>query len=74
MPVDDPLLLMCRFMDTRDVLVVHPTSDGTSVDLVEDASNQRLEQWFAQHGNHRIIVATGFIAKNTQVQLHISTS
>jgi len=52
-------------MDTRDVLVVHPTSDGASVDLIEDASNERLDRWFATHGNHRIVVATGFIAKNT---------
>jgi aspartokinase/homoserine dehydrogenase 1 len=54
-------------MDTRDVLVVAPTSDGTSVDLVEEASNARLDDWFSRNGNHRIVVATGFIAKNTQV-------
>jgi hypothetical protein len=48
------------------VLVVSPTSDGTSVDLREDDSNARLEAWFKAHGNHSIIVATGFIAKNTK--------
>ncbi|KAJ9533496.1 hypothetical protein QJQ45_026558 [Haematococcus lacustris] len=57
-----------QFMDTRDVLVVSPTSDGTGVDLMEEDSNQRLDIWFARHGQHRIIVATGFIAKNKQGQ------
>lgn len=54
------------FMDTRDVLVVTPTSDGTSVDLKEEESDKRLEEWFKTHGNHKIVVATGFIAKNTK--------
>lgn len=52
------------FMDTRDVLVVIPTSDGSSVDLDEEASNAKLDQWFKEHGNHKLVVATGFIAKN----------
>jgi aspartokinase/homoserine dehydrogenase 1 len=52
------------FMDTRDVLVVTPTSDGTSVDLDEEASNKKLDAWFKQHGNHKLVIATGFIAKN----------
>jgi len=56
----------CVFMDTRDVLVVSPTSDGTSVDLVEDASNARLDAWFQKHGSHKLIIATGFIAKNVE--------
>eukprot|EP00983_Pelagomonas_calceolata_P084901 1156449-Pelagomonas_calceolata.AAC.4 len=56
------------FMDTRDVLVVSPTSDGTSVDLVEDASNARLDAWFQKHGSHKLIIATGFIAKNVEVR------
>jgi aspartokinase/homoserine dehydrogenase 1 len=56
------------FMDTRDVLVVSPTSDGTSVDLDEPASNARLDKWFAEHGRHRIVIATGFIAKNREGQ------
>lgn len=54
------------FMDTRDVLVVSPTSDGTSVDLREEESNTKLDEWFKAHGNHNIVVATGFIAKNTK--------
>jgi len=44
------------FMDTRDVLVVTPTSDGTSVDLDEPASNAKLDAWFAAHGRHRLVV------------------
>jgi aspartokinase/homoserine dehydrogenase 1 len=55
-------------MDTRDVLVVSPTSDGTSVDLDEVASNAKLDAWFDAHGKHRIVVATGFIAKNREGQ------
>jgi hypothetical protein len=54
------------FMDTRDVLVVSPTSDGTSVDLDEEASNKKLDAWFNQHGKHKIVIATGFIAKNKE--------
>lgn len=57
-----------QFMDTRDVMVVTPTSDGTSVDLEEDISNRKLDEWFAKHGNHKIVVATGFIAKNMEVR------
>ena len=34
------------FMDTRDVLVVTPTSDGGSVDLDEKLSNKRMDEWF----------------------------
>lgn len=43
-----------RFMDTRDVLVVTPTSDGSSVDLQEDVSNTRLDQWFTKHGTPKV--------------------
>ncbi len=41
-------------MDTRDVLVVTPTSDGTSVDLEEVASNQRMDAWFGLHGRRKV--------------------
>lgn len=58
----------CAFMDTREVLVVTPTSDGTSVDLDEDTSNAKLDQWFQKNGNHKLVVATGFIAKNPEGQ------
>lgn len=54
----------CAFMDTREVLVVTPTSDGNSVDIQYDASNARLDSWVQQHGAPEVIVATGFIAKN----------
>jgi aspartokinase/homoserine dehydrogenase 1 len=39
------------FMDTRDVLVVTPTSDGNSVDVEYDASNERLDRWAQRHGS-----------------------
>ena len=29
-------------------------SDGASVDLEEELSNQRLDQWFAKHGSHKV--------------------
>ena len=54
----------CKFMDTRDVLVVTPTSAGDSVDIQYDMSNERLDDWVRKNGAPEIIVATGFIAKN----------
>ena len=54
----------CQFMDTRDVLVVTPTSDGNSVDIQYELSNARLDAWVAKNGAPEVIVATGFIAKN----------
>lgn len=52
------------YMDTRDVLVVTPTSDGSGVDLQEEVSNRKLDDWFRAHGSHKVVVATGFIAKD----------
>ena len=37
------------------------------MDLEEAVSNTRLDDWFRKHGNHSIVVATGFIAKNMEV-------
>lgn len=54
----------CAFMDTREVLVVTPTSDGNSVDIQYDVSNTRLDAWVQKNGAPEVIVATGFIAKN----------
>lgn len=54
----------CAFMDTRDVLVVTPTSGDNSVDPQYEASNAKLDAWVQQNGVPDIIVATGFIAKN----------
>jgi hypothetical protein len=34
----------------RQVLVVTPTSDGNSVDVEYEASNERLDTWARQHG------------------------
>ncbi|GIL88501.1 hypothetical protein Vretimale_15367 [Volvox reticuliferus] len=54
------------FMDTRDVLVVTPTSDGGSVDLDEQLSNGRMDDWFKANGPCKLVVATGFIARSRE--------
>ena len=38
------------FMDSRDVLVVTATSDGNSVDVEYEESNERLDRWAQKHG------------------------
>jgi len=38
------------FMDSRDVLVVTATSDGNSVDVEYEDSNERLDRWAQKHG------------------------
>lgn len=63
-----------QMMDATDVLVVHPTSDGQSVDVRYDESNARLDAWAAQHGVPDVIVCTGFIARNTAGQVLFSSS
>ncbi|KAK9724171.1 hypothetical protein RND81_05G053600 [Saponaria officinalis] len=56
--------LDCAWMDTRDVLVVNPTSSNqVDPDYVE--SERRLDKWFA-YNPAKIIVATGFIASTPQ--------
>ena len=63
------LTLCCRqlgadvaFMDTREVLVVTPTTDGTSVDLNEDVSNGKVcvggarEACWGGQGAHEVLV------------------
>ena len=37
------------FMDTREMLVVNPTSDGNNVDLDYDISHIRLDAWGRRH-------------------------
>ncbi|ERN01374.1 hypothetical protein AMTRI_Chr03g53980 [Amborella trichopoda] len=54
----------CKWMDTRDVLVVNPTSSNqVDPDFVE--SNKRLEKWFSKYPSETI-VATGFIASTSK--------
>ena len=53
-------------MDARDVLVVQPTSDGTSVDVLYETSNGRLDTWFDKHGVPDVVIATGYIARNPE--------
>ncbi|KAJ4713813.1 Aspartokinase-homoserine dehydrogenase [Melia azedarach] len=50
----------CSWMDTRDVLIVNPTSSNqVDPDFLE--SERRLEKWFSQ-SPAKTIIATGFIA------------
>ncbi|XWS21963.1 hypothetical protein CRYUN_Cryun30bG0103200 [Craigia yunnanensis] len=56
--------LDCKWMDTREVLVVNPTSSNqVDPDFLE--SERRLEKWFSQNPS-KIIIATGFIASTPQ--------
>ncbi|OAY68744.1 Bifunctional aspartokinase/homoserine dehydrogenase 1, chloroplastic [Ananas comosus] len=50
----------CSWMDTREVLIVNPTSSN-QVDPDYTESEKRLEKWFAREPADTII-ATGFIA------------
>ncbi|GLU16268.1 hypothetical protein SLE2022_327090 [Rubroshorea leprosula] len=54
----------CNWMDTREVLIVNPTSSNqVDPDFLE--SERRLEKWFSQNPS-KTIVATGFIASTPQ--------
>ncbi|CAN1295024.1 Bifunctional aspartokinase/homoserine dehydrogenase 2, chloroplastic [Linum perenne] len=56
--------LDCKWMDTRDVLIVNNTSSNqVDPDFVE--SERRLEEWFTQNPS-KAVVATGFIASTPQ--------
>lgn len=53
-----------KWMDTRQVLIVNPTSSNqVDPDFLE--SERRLEKWFSQNPSN-IIIATGFIASTPQ--------
>ncbi|XP_073140672.1 bifunctional aspartokinase/homoserine dehydrogenase, chloroplastic-like [Henckelia pumila] len=54
----------CAFMDTRDVLIVNPTSSN-QVDPDYLESGRRLEKWYSQN-LAKTVVATGFIASTPQ--------
>lgn len=56
--------LKCTFMDTRDVLIVNPTSSN-QVDPDYLESSRRLEKWFSQN-LAKTVIATGFIASTPQ--------
>ncbi|CAI9757777.1 unnamed protein product [Fraxinus pennsylvanica] len=56
--------LDCNCMDTRDVLVVNPTSSNqVDPDFLE--SGKRLEKWYSENPSN-MIVATGFIVSTPQ--------
>ncbi|CAK8578453.1 unnamed protein product [Lathyrus sativus] len=50
----------CKWMDTREVLIVHPTSSN-QVDPDYLESEQKLEKWYSRNPC-KVIIATGFIA------------
>ncbi|KAI4355464.1 hypothetical protein L6164_004237 [Bauhinia variegata] len=54
----------CKWMDTRDVLIVDPTSSN-QVDPDYLESKRRLEKWYSLNPSS-VIVATGFIASTPQ--------
>ncbi|XP_061373010.1 bifunctional aspartokinase/homoserine dehydrogenase 2, chloroplastic-like isoform X2 [Gastrolobium bilobum] len=54
----------CKWMDTREVLIVNPTSsDQVDPDYLE--SERRLEKWYSLNPSE-VIIATGFIASTPQ--------
>lgn len=54
----------CKWMDTREVLIVNPTS-ANQVDPDYLESEKRLENWYSKNPS-QIIIATGFIASTPQ--------
>ncbi|KAG7025167.1 Bifunctional aspartokinase/homoserine dehydrogenase 1, chloroplastic [Cucurbita argyrosperma subsp. argyrosperma] len=54
----------CKWMDTREVLIVNPTSSN-QVDPDFSESARRLERWYSKN-SAKIIIATGFIASTHQ--------
>ncbi|XP_061369165.1 bifunctional aspartokinase/homoserine dehydrogenase 1, chloroplastic-like [Gastrolobium bilobum] len=54
----------CKWMDTREVLIVNPTrSNQVDPDFLE--SEKRLEKWYSMNPS-KVIIATGFIARTPQ--------
>lgn len=51
-------------MDTREVLIVNPTSSN-QVDPDYEESGRRLEKWYSNNPS-KTIIATGFIASTPQ--------
>ncbi|KAJ1407305.1 hypothetical protein SESBI_24408 [Sesbania bispinosa] len=54
----------CKWMDTREVLIVNPTSSN-QVDPDYLESERRLEKWYSLNPC-KVIIATGFIASTPQ--------
>ena len=46
--------LDAAFMDTREVLVVSPASDGTTVDVEYAESNAKLDAWAHTNGSPQV--------------------
>ncbi|KAL1328645.1 hypothetical protein AAHE18_13G387300 [Arachis hypogaea] len=54
----------CKWMDTREVLIVNPTSSN-QVDPDYSLSQEGLEKWYSLNPA-KVIIATGFIASTPQ--------
>ena len=54
----------CEWMDTREVLIVNPTSSD-QVDPDFEKSEKRLEEWYSRNPS-KTVIATGFIASTPQ--------
>ncbi|XP_024167600.1 bifunctional aspartokinase/homoserine dehydrogenase 1, chloroplastic isoform X1 [Rosa chinensis] len=54
----------CKWMDTREVLIVNPTGSD-QVDPDFEKSEKRLEKWYSRNPS-KTIIATGFIASTPQ--------
>lgn len=61
-------------MDAREVLVVDPTPDGQSVDVDYETSESNLDKWASVNGDPDIIIATGFIARDTENQVRAAAT
>lgn len=53
-----------EFMDAREVIVVKPTETGADVDVLFAESNAKLDAWGKAHGVPKVVVCTGFVARN----------
>mmetsp|Transcript_94 Transcript_94/g.311 ORF Transcript_94/g.311 Transcript_94/m.311 type:complete len:930 (+) Transcript_94:104-2893(+) len=53
------------WLDTRDVLVVEATEDGTAVDADYPLCNTKMDEWVTKQGGiPKLVIATGFIARD----------
>ncbi|KAF7837050.1 bifunctional aspartokinase/homoserine dehydrogenase 1, chloroplastic-like [Senna tora] len=56
----------CKWMDTREVLIVNPTgSNSNQVDPDYFETERRLKKWYSSNPS-KVIIATGFIASTPQ--------
>ncbi len=68
--------LDAAFMDTREVLVVSPASDGTTVDVEYPASNAKLDAWAHTNGAPQVcpLPACHHMSHHKGIRLEHSTA